>query len=171
MSLMSDRGGSTSSLMFGGDGEGRNDFRCTRLSFIDHHAEGIAAAEIDRRRLGVVWASGELTPLPVVNGEIDFAIGVVGAGLPGDVRTAGVLAVGNYDRVAVGDNYRSGPAWLDRRPLTGGTGGHQQGALLGGAALGLEAGCGWGVSRAGCSRLIADRPGRARRHSSLPGPA
>ena len=96
--------------MFGGDGEGRDDFWCARLSFIDHHAEGVAAAEFDRRRLGGGGASGELTPLPVVNGEIDFAVGIVGAGLPGDGRGTGVLAVGNYDRVAVGGNCRSGPA-------------------------------------------------------------
>src|SRR5258708_31204509 len=96
--------------MFGGDGEGRDDFRCARLSLIDYHAEGVAAAELDRRRLGVIGASGELTPLPVVNGEIDFAVGIVGAGLPRDGRGAGVLAVGNHDRVAVGGNCLSGPA-------------------------------------------------------------
>ena len=160
--------------MFGGDGQGRNYFRCARLSLIDHHAEGVAAAEFDRGRLGVEGASGELTPLPVVNGEIDLAVGIVRAGLPGDGRGAGVLAVGNHDRVAVGDNCRSGPAWFDRRRLTGGTGGLPQfrfaalgGEELGGAALGLEVGRDWGVSRASFSRLITDRPGRARRRAPL----
>src|SRR5258708_7956762 len=60
----------------GGDREGFVASRLVLLSYIEVQAEGVGAAEFERRRLAAVGATGELSQLPVVNGQIDFKVGV-----------------------------------------------------------------------------------------------